>query len=77
MREKFGPLRGKKKDKKQDINRDIIFQKNGRLDPFFPQKELKTFWNSWKVEPVDEELEVATTCYTNEQQQDAKNNAAL
>jgi len=46
MREKFGPLRGKKKDKKQDINRDIIFQKNGRLDPFFPQKELKTFWNS-------------------------------
>jgi hypothetical protein len=64
-----------------DVILDEIFQKNGRLPPFWPQKESRNFgrveirasqWESKKMQ-----IKLATTCDKNEQQQDAKNNAAL
>jgi len=54
MEAKFGPLG--KRIKTTDINRDEIFQKNGRVHPFLNHERNEEILEVLKVEPVDEKL---------------------
>ena len=79
MEAKFGPL--EKRIKKICINRDEIFQKRARYtlfghkwnDEMSERVESRAIWRETKKM----QIKLATTCYKNEQQQDAKNNAVL
>jgi hypothetical protein len=62
------------------MDRDVIFQKNSWVHPFWPQKKLSncgriesrsSWWETKKI------FKLATSCNKYEQQQDATINAEL
>ena len=74
-------LRKKRYKKTIGINLDEIFQKNSRVQPFWPQKEWRIL-EHLTVEPADDKLKrsqikLPTTCNRNEQQQGGRNYAEL
>jgi hypothetical protein len=64
-----------------DFNRDEIFQNNGQLPHFWTTKESRNF-GSFDIRTSQREckkmqIELATPCNKNEQEQKDKNNAEL
>jgi hypothetical protein len=79
VKRKFGS--SDKSVQKIDTNEDGIFQKNSRYT-FFDHKSNEEILEDLEVEPVDEQtkkiqIQFATTCNKNEQQQDGKKSAEL